>query len=201
MLNMIYNNHGLQDTLIVNLHPVPEKYQTETIGNIVRIFDGEETYGYNILAASTLFEVPFNGVLMSNERFVETVIATLHEVGFAIEPSELEPHFVVGFVDSMVAHPKSDHLNVCQVQTDTGTVQIVCGAPNVASGQKVVVAKIGALMPSGLYIQASKVRDVESFGMICSARELALPDAPQEKGILVLEDDAPIGAEFFSYYK
>ena len=75
-------------------------------------------------------------------------------------------------------------------------LQIVCGAPNVEAGQKVVVAKIGAVMPSGLLIKAGNLRGVDSFGMLCSARELAIPGAPEVKGILVLDTDAEVGSAF-----
>ena len=61
------------------------------------------------------------------------------------------------------------------------TLQIVCGAPNVDAGQKVVVAKIGAVMPSGMLIKEGNLRGVDSYGMLCSARELAIPNAPSEK--------------------
>ena len=77
-------------------------------------------------------------------------------------------------------------------------MQIVCGAPNIDEGQKVVVAKVGAMMPNGAMIFPGKLRGVESMGMICSARELELPNAPQKRGILVLpETDAfEVGKEF-----
>ena len=63
----------------------------------------------------------------------------------------------------------------------------MCGAPNIEAGQNVVVAKVGAMMPNGAMIWPGKLRGVESFGMLCAARELALPNAPQARGILVLD--------------
>ncbi len=94
-------------------------------------------------------------------------------------------------------HPDADKLHICQVQVDEeAPLQIVCGAPNVAQGQKVVVAKIGAVMPSGTVIVESKLRGVESYGMMCSARELAIPNSPQVRGNLVLDDNAEVGAPF-----
>ena len=108
----------------------------------------------------------------------------------------MTPKFVVGYVESAVKHPDADKLSICQVQIDQGTVQIVCGAPNVATGQKVVVAKPGAVMPTGLIIRPSALRGESSHGMICSARELNLPNAPQEKGILVLDDEYEVGTAF-----
>ncbi len=81
---------------------------------------------------------------------------------------------------------------------DTGDeqLQIVCGAPNVEAGQKVVVAKVGAVMPGGMKIKATELRGVPSNGMICSQKELGLPGAPEEKGIYVLDESYETGQPF-----
>lgn len=105
---------------------------------------------------------------------------------------------VVGHVLSREKHPDADKLGVCQVDVGTGeNLQIVCGAKNVAAGQKVPVALIGAKLPGGLKIKRSKLRGVESMGMICSARELGINDKllPKEiqEGILVLPEGLEIG--------
>lgn len=84
-----------------------------------------------------------------------------------------------------------------KVDVSSEKLQIVCGAPNVEAGQKVVVAKVGAVMPSGMVIKDAELRGVASSGMICSMRELNLPNAPQEKGIMVLSDDYKVGNAFF----
>lgn len=109
---------------------------------------------------------------------------------------DFSPKFVVGHVETKEKHPNADKLNICTVNVGEETLQIVCGAPNVEAGQKVVVAKIGAVMPSGMLIKEGNLRGVDSFGMICSARELAIPNAPSEKGIMVLAEDAKIGEPF-----
>lgn len=106
---------------------------------------------------------------------------------------------VVGFVKSREKHPDADKLSVCIVDAGQGEdLQIVCGAKNVAAGQKVPVALIGAKLPGGLSIKRSKLRGVESQGMICSAKELGLNDKllPKEiqEGILVLPEDTEVGA-------
>lgn len=105
---------------------------------------------------------------------------------------------VAGYVKSREKHPDADKLSVCIVDAGQGEdLQIVCGAKNVAQGQKVPVALVGAKLPDGLVIKRAKLRGVESMGMICSAKELGLNDKllPKEiqEGILVLPEDTEIG--------
>ena len=104
---------------------------------------------------------------------------------------------MVGYVETKDEHPDADKLSVLYVNVGNETLQIVCGVPNVEAGQKVVVAKVGAVMPSGMVIKDAQLRGVDSNGMICSMRELNLPNAPQEKGIMVLNDNYDIGQAFF----
>ncbi|MBX3464466.1 MAG: phenylalanine--tRNA ligase subunit beta [Planctomycetes bacterium] len=108
---------------------------------------------------------------------------------------------VVGHVRKCDRHPDADKLSVCQVDLGEagGVLQIVCGAPNVAAGQRVVVIKPGDVLPAKgakgpLKIKVGRIRGVESHGMICSEAELGLSDAAD--GILVLPADTPIGARF-----
>ncbi len=105
-------------------------------------------------------------------------------------------NLVIGEVLSCVDHPDSDHLHICQVNLGDREEQIVCGAPNVAAGQKVIVAQVGAKLPDG-EIKAGVIRGQSSNGMICSLSELGVdPHTLSEEsknGIEVLPDDAPIG--------
>jgi phenylalanyl-tRNA synthetase beta chain len=89
-------------------------------------------------------------------------------------------------------HPNADRLSLCRVEIGEGEpVEIVCGAPNVASDQKIAVALSGATLPDGTKLKRSKIRGVVSNGMICSERELGLSE--EHEGILVLDTDAPPG--------
>jgi phenylalanyl-tRNA synthetase beta chain len=105
---------------------------------------------------------------------------------------------VVGYVVEKEKHPDADKLNVCQVDVGSGEMlQIVCGAKNVAAGQKVPVAVVGAKLPGDFKIKKAKLRGVASNGMICSAKELGMNDKlmPKEiqEGILVLPEDLEVG--------
>ena len=99
----------------------------------------------------------------------------------------------VGLVLARAAHPNADRLGLCQVDMGDGEpLAIVCGAPNVAAGQKVAVATVGTVLPGDLVIKQARIRGVESNGMICSERELGLGD--EHEGIWVLPAEAPLGA-------
>lgn len=106
-------------------------------------------------------------------------------------------NIVVGYVKSCEKHPDADKLNLCQVDVGEESLQIVCGAPNVAEGQKVAVAKPGAKLPNGMKIKKVKLRGVESNGMICSLQELGLDEKyiPSDvaEGIFVFPEDAKVG--------
>ncbi len=111
-------------------------------------------------------------------------------------------NLVIGRVISKTPHPDSDHLNVCEVDLGDKTYQIVCGAPNVDTNQKVIVAKVGAVLPGGI-IKQSTIRGIESNGMICSLAELGLESKyikEEDKiGIHILNDDAPVGIDAKEY--
>ena len=99
-----------------------------------------------------------------------------------------------GLILSAEKHPNADKLQVCQVQIGEETHQIVCGAPNARAGLKVVVALPGTVLPGNFKIKTSKVREVESAGMICSERELGLSE--DHTGIMELPDDVGHGQTF-----
>ncbi|NCC25013.1 MAG: phenylalanine--tRNA ligase subunit beta [Deltaproteobacteria bacterium] len=107
------------------------------------------------------------------------------EVEEIVNPFARLTGFVVGHVVECRTHPSSDHLSLCTVDLGRAeTVQIVCGAPNVAKGQKVPVAPVGVVMPNGLAIKKAKLRGEVSEGMICSQAEMEI--GPDSGGIMVL---------------
>ena len=112
-------------------------------------------------------------------------------------------NLVIGKVLECEMHPDSDHLHVCKVDTGSEVRQIVCGAPNVRKGLKVVVALPGAKLPGGITITSSMKRGVESDGMLCSMAELGLDSKflkPEDKeGIHELPEEAPVGENPIKY--
>ena len=119
-----------------------------------------------------------------------------------VEEQEQIPGGLAGVVVARVltceAHPDSDHLHVTTVDAGSGEpLTVVCGAPNVAAGQKVLFAQIGTVLPGDFKIKKSKIRGVESFGMICAEDELGI--GTDHAGIMVLPEDAVVGTPAKEY--
>lgn len=107
--------------------------------------------------------------------------------------------FIVGEVRDVRQHPNADRLTVCDVFDGKKKHTVVCGAPNVAKHQKIVLAEPGSIVPSnGMEVRRVEIRGQSSAGMICSEHELAIGD--DHEGILVLSDDAKQGTPFAEYY-
>ncbi|HEX6638951.1 MAG TPA: phenylalanine--tRNA ligase subunit beta, partial [Steroidobacteraceae bacterium] len=104
---------------------------------------------------------------------------------------------VVAEIVTAARHPQAEKLQVCQVKAGGETLQIVCGAANARTGLKTALATVGAKLPGDKSITAAKLRGVESFGMLCSARELGLAEASD--GIVELPPDAPVGQDLRAY--
>ena len=115
------------------------------------------------------------------------------EVEGITNPAETLKGFVVGYVVEAKQHPNADRLRVCTVDTGSGTVQVVCGAPNARTGMKGIFAPTGSYIPgTDLHLKASKIRGEDSNGMLCSSRELQLGD--DHSGIIDLPADTRTGA-------
>ena len=140
-----------------------------------------------------------------SDQDLEELAVKITEAGINVEKviSNHIDNLVIGKVISCTPHPDSDHLNVCQVDVGGEELQqIVCGASNVREGIKVIVALPGAILPGDFEIKKSKIRGVESNGMICALFELGLEEKTEEnynRGIEELSDDAPIGKDPICY--
>lgn len=131
----------------------------------------------------------------------EELAAKITKSGIEVEGveyvAEKSTNVVVGYVESCEKHPDADKLNLCQVDVGEEKLQIICGAPNVAQGQKVAVAKPGAVLPGNFKIKKVKLRGIESNGMICSLKELGIEEKyiPTDiaDGIFVFPEEATVG--------
>jgi len=128
---------------------------------------------------------------------VDEIAETLSRIGLEVEqlfdPATALASFRVAEVVKCEKHPNADKLSVCEVDTDTERLQVVCGAPNARAGMKGVFAPVGSYVPGcGMTLTKAKIRGVESNGMLLSERELLLSD--EHTGIIELDASAKVGS-------
>ncbi len=139
-----------------------------------------------------------NPSITAQELMDQVTMAGLEVDGF--EPvAEDFSGVVIGEVISCAPHPNADKLQVCEVSNGNSVAQVVCGAPNARAGLKVAFAEVGAVLPGDFKISKAKLRQVESFGMLCSEKELGLSE--NHDGIMELAADAPVGTNLRDYFE
>ena len=132
---------------------------------------------------------------LSADEIGDILTDTGLEVESIEDPKKRLGQLSVGEILTVEKHPNADKLKVCEVKSSTGIINIVCGAPNVKSGMKVVVARPGDFIPGlDIHLKSSKIRDVKSEGMMCSERELEISD--EHDGIIELPSETEVGTLF-----
>lgn len=196
-----YNKEQVGDVLMVIVaDDQGQPLAVDRRDKVARVFQQESghTVAWNIFEVSSLIDLAGNGQVFLEDEQVARLNQELVAQGFTEElVNDRTSKFVVGEIVAMAAHADSDHLNICQVEVGQDQpIQIVAGAPNAAVGLKTIVALPGAMMPKGNLIFSGELRGVASHGMMCSPRELALPNAPQKRGIIELAETAVVGEAF-----
>jgi tRNA-binding protein len=179
ILNAFYNK--VNDVLVVNTGMKAKSQKID--GDIVSFYnDNNELVGMN---------------LFNQEKLPAGIVSydNLPDIVKTSFPVPTRSPFVWGYIEECEKHPKSDKLQICQVNIGTETVQIVCGAKNCAQNNYVCVATLGAIMPSGMKIVEASVAGVESFGMMCSEKELGLID-DTKSGIILTSTQKDLGSAF-----
>ena len=129
---------------------------------------------------------------LTSEQIVDHLVDLGLEVESVVKKKPLDSRIVVAKVVEKKKHPHADKLSVCQVEVSSGIyVTIVCGAPNVRKNLKVACATIGSVLPNGLKIKQTKIREMVSEGMLCSEKELLISN--DHHGIIEVDQDADVG--------
>lgn len=204
-----YNKDNVGDTLMLTFGPVGEHgvdvEQKDTV-TVIKDKTTQDVIGINVFNISDSMSLVGNGPIKLTDDQINQVNDLLEKNGFApLSDTNQSAQLVVGYVESCVPHEDSDHLSVTQTRVNNDEVlQIVCGAKNIDAGQHVIVAKPGAVMPSGEIIWAGELRGVKSSGMICSTRELDATDIEDLPGIWELNDSFEVGTpleEVLAWYR
>ena len=194
---IFYNYHTIGDVLLIisDLETKPNRVIKN--GDVTSLYLDDKLIGINIFNISNVLKIKSNGLIVLPLKMIDIINNILINANVETLEYKKESGFKVGKVLTCEEHPDSDHMHVLTVDIGSEVLDIVCGAPNVKEGQKVVVATLGATMFDGKKIVPSSLRGIKSNGMLCSPRELHLEGAPNVRGILVLDDDAIIGEDFF----
>ncbi len=182
MINIFYNNKNLNDTLIVSVSN--DLFDRKEISEKHTIFyKDNEFISANIFNFSNYLSINKSGFLYPTNEIIKAIESAIN-----INLTKyIDKNFVVGKIINLIPVPNT-HLNYCDVQTDNNNIiKVICGAKNAALNALVVVAMIGTCMPNGLPIVKGKIQGYESFGMLCSEKELNL--AESSNGIIILNEN------------
>ncbi len=138
-----------------------------------------------------------NPAISTDELVAQITMAGLEVDGVEAAGGEFSGVVVCEILEAE-QHPNADKLRVCKVSAGGEAIQVVCGAPNARPGIKVPFAQVGAVLPGDFKIKKAKLRQVESFGMLCAAAELGISE--DNDGILELAADAPLGQDIREYF-
>ncbi|MCO6183942.1 YtpR family tRNA-binding protein [Leuconostoc fallax] len=200
-----YNYPAMGDALIIVLAPNVTNPKINQFDNVVAITDSNtnQIIGINVFGMGQQLDIQEDrGQIFLDEKQINQLNQLFKGVGLETELTVSPSKLVVGYVESMQAHPDSDHLHITQTRvTEDKTLQIVSGSPNMAENIKVVVAQPGTMMPSGEIIWDGALRGIDSAGMIVSGRELRLPGAPDKPGALILPETFGEVGEPFDFEK
>lgn len=191
MTSVFYLKKSFHNTLIINFINKPI---TKIVNNnqFSLLYNNDELLGINIFNVDLNFS---EGFLRINDQIVNFV---QQKTGVVLTKTNLIP-FQVGFVELCENIPNT-HLHKCLIDFKTHKTQIVCGAKNIKQGLKVVVANNNSTLPNGTIIKNGQLMNIDSNGMICSAKELFIKDKFNNEGIIELPETYEIGQEFLDLY-
>lgn len=191
---LFYNKENVGDVLIIKgSDKIATSYKK--INDLVVIYNEEEIIGYNLFNASLLDNNLVKGINYHPSKELINKINEILKLNNLEEIDVIEPNFRVGLVKEC-EDIEGTHLHLCKVDIKDEVLQIVCGAKNVKEGVLVVVAMIGTIMNDGTIISKGQLKGFDSYGMLCSKRELNIP-TEEVRGLLLLDsNEYNIGDKF-----
>ena len=198
---LFYNFKTIGDVLLIVFKPLETPDEVIKKENVVVLKKCGQVIGINIFDISKIMKIKANGFIPRIDDKVLEVINHILE-NHDIEPLEKLDNsgFKVAKIVDIEEHPESDHLHICKVDVGhSDYLEIVCGAFNARKDLICVCALPYTFMPSGRQIIPGKLLGVDSYGMLCSGRELALEGHENKRGLLELDEKYVVGSDFFAY--
>lgn len=190
-----YNKTSLNDTLIFLKNNQQYDHQVFLNDDLLLFYHGDELIGLNLFNASEYLKNLNEGYLYPTTQLIQK-LSDLIKIKLSLDNAF--KGFVVGKILEVNLIPNT-HLHICLVDIGDQQIQIICGAQNVRIGLKTVVATPNLLMPNGNEIKKSKLMNYDSFGMLCSQKELNINNF-NSQGIVELNDEYQVGQLFSKVY-
>ncbi len=192
MIGAFYNKDSLKDTLVINVNDNQPKNIKEENNYAIGFDEFNKVCFINIFNFSNYLEIKTNFVKFDSK--INNIVNKICNVDLSeyIDSNDFVVAEVVECEDI-----EGTHLHKCKVFNGKDTLDIVCGAKNVRKQLKVVLAQIGSILPNGLRIKKGKLQGIESFGMLCSKKELNLVNSKfNDSGIIELDNTYQVGQKF-----
>lgn len=194
-----YNYKTIGDDLLIVFDSGAHPDDIKKNGDVVALYKDGKIVGINILNFSEIMKLKVDGFIpVINEKMLKIINDTLTNAGFEPLEAQKESGFRIAKIVECEEHPESEHLHILKVDVGNDELlDIVCGAFNARVGLKCVCALPYTFMPNGQRIIPSKLLGIQSNGMLCSGRELALPGYEGKHGLLELDENSIVGLDFF----
>lgn len=198
---LYYDYESIGDVLLI-------VFDSNTIPNVIKrnndvvsLYKDDKLIGINIFNISKIMKIKAKGYIpLVSDRVLEVINTILKNSNVTELPAQKESGFRVAKIVDIEEHPDSEHLHICTVDIgEKEPLQIVCGAFNARKDLICVCATPYTFMPNGQSIIPNKLLGIDSYGMLCSGRELNLEGYEGKKGLLELDESYTLGSDFWSY--
>ena len=198
---LYYDYESIGDVLLIvfDSNTIPNVIKRDN--DVVSLYKDDKLIGINIFNISKIMKIKAKGYIpLVSDRVLEVINTILKNSNVAELPAQKESGFRVAKIIDIEEHPDSEHLHICTVDIgEKETLQIVCGAFNARKDLICVCATPYTFMPNGQSIIPNKLLGIDSYGMLCSGRELNLEGYEGKRGLLELDESYAIGSDFWSY--
>lgn len=198
---LYYDYESIGDVLLIvfDSNTIPNVIKRDN--DVVSLYKDDKLIGINIFNISKIMKIKAKGYIpLVSDRVLEVINTILKNSNVAELPAQKDSGFKVAKIVDIEEHPDSEHLHICTVDIgEKEPLQIVCGAFNARKDLICVCATPYTFMPNGQSIIPNKLLGIDSYGMLCSGRELNLEGYEGKRGLLELDDSYAIGSDFWSY--
>ncbi len=198
---LYYDYESIGDVLLIvfDSNTIPNVIKRDN--GVVSLYKDDKLIGINIFNISKIMKIKAKGYIpLVSDRVLEVINTILKNSNVAELPAQKDSGFRVAKIVDIEEHPDSEHLHICTVDIgEKEPLQIVCGAFNARKDLICVCATPYTFMPNGQSIIPNKLLGIDSYGMLCSGRELNLEGYEGKKGLLELDESYTLGSDFWSY--